>query len=78
MALESNEPLNGPRASYIYSGRVRATARCEVTWKGKMKRMVRTAWSALTSSCRDSWPTKCEEEVVLSVDFSLGKAGTGC
>ena len=42
MALDFNKPLNGPWASYIYSGRVWATARYKVTWKNKMERMVRT------------------------------------
>ena len=37
-----DKPLKGPRAAnicYIYSGRVRATAQYEVTWKDKMERM---------------------------------------
>ena len=42
VALEGTNLYKGPEAANIYSGRVRATARYEVTWKDKMKRMERT------------------------------------
>ena len=54
-------------------GRVRATARYEVTWKGKMERMVRTDVVGSYLQLLDSWPTKCVAEVVESV--TSGKAG---
>ena len=53
-------------------GRVRATARYEVTWKDRMERMVRTDVVGSYLQLLDSWPTKCVAEVVESVTSGQG------